>query len=160
METKNRWHDDTAKIINSYRDSFSKKEVKKYKLDLLLRIARRVVEFSDECGRCQLFQQEITRLTGDLSNSVQISALVPVPKATRRRYFKSIKNMVKHFQSHHQLVTKGHYVGLWSAIGSGVGVALGTGAGNFGIGMPIGIALGVAVGGSLDNKAKKEDRVI
>ena len=155
MEVHNRWYEDTAKIINSYQYSLSKKEQKRYKLDLLLRVARRVADFSDECGQCQLFQPEITTLTQDLGSLVQMP-----DKARRKIYLKTINHIIKHLQSEHKLVTQGHNVGLWTAIGSGIGVALGAGMDNVGGGIPIGIAIGVAIGIALDAKAKKEDRVI
>jgi len=155
MEVYNRWYDDIARIINSYQDSLSKKDQKKYKLDLLLRVARRVADFSDECGQCQLFQPEITTLTQDLGSLVQMP-----DKARRKIYLKTINKIVKHLQSEHKLVTQGHNVGLWVAIGSGIGVAIGAGMDNVGGGIPIGMAIGVAIGMALDAKAKKEDRVI
>ena len=155
MEVYNRWYDDTARIINSYQDTLTKKDQKKYKLDLLLRVARRVADFSDECGQCQLFQPEITTLAQDLSSLVQMP-----DKARRKIYLKTINKIVKHLQSEHKLVTQGHHVGLWIAIGSGIGVALGAGMDNVGGGIPIGMAIGVAIGLALDAKAKKEGRVI
>jgi hypothetical protein len=155
MEVHNRWYDDIAKIINSYQDSLTKKEQKKYKLDLLLRVARRIADFSPECGQCQLFQQEITTLTQDLGNLIQMP-----DKARRKSYLKTINHVVKHLQSQHKLVTQGHHVGLWVAIGTAIGVALGAGMENVGAGIPIGTAIGVAVGMALDAKAKKEDKVI
>ena len=155
MEIHNRWYDDVAKVINSYQDSLNKKGQKKYKLDLLLRVARRVADFSDECGQCQLFQPDITTLARELGNLVQMP-----DKARRKRYLKKINHIIKHLQSEHKLVTQGHNVGLWTAIGSGIGVALGAGMDNVGGGIPIGIAIGVAIGIALDKKAKKEDRVI
>ena len=155
MEIHNRWYEDTAGVIKSYQDTLPKKEQKKYKLDLLLRVARRVADFSDECGQCQLFQPDITTLAQDLGNLVQMP-----DKARRKHHLKKIDHIVKHLQSQHKLVTQGHHVGLWIAIGSGIGVALGAGMDNVGGGIPIGMAIGVAIGLALDAKAKKEDRVI
>jgi len=154
MEVSSRWHDDTAKVINSFKETFSKKEAKKYKLDLLLRVAGRVADFSAECGRCQIFQQDITQLIQDLGN---VSLLA---KEARRGYGRTIKNIVKHLQHEHKLVTRGQNVGLWISIGTGIGVAIGAGMDSVGGGIPIGIAIGVVIGGYLDSKAKKEGRVI
>ena len=155
MEVHNRWYEDTAGVIKSYQDTLPKKEQKKYKLDLLLRVARRVADFSDECGQCQLFQPDITTLAQDLGNLVRMP-----DKARRKHHLKAINKIVKHLQSQHKLITQGHHVGLWIAIGSGIGVALGAGMDNVGGGIPIGVAIGVAIGLALDAKAKKEDRVI
>ena len=154
MEVHSRWYDDTAKTINSYRDTLTEKEAKKYKLDFLLRVAGRVDQFSEECGRCQIFQQEITQLLQDLGNLSLLS------KGARQSYGRAIKNMVKHLQHDHKLITAGHYVGLGTSIGTGLGVAIGAAMGNVGGGIPIGMAIGVAIGIYLDSKAKKEGRVI
>jgi len=154
MEANSHWHDDITEKIGTHRDNLSQKEAKKYKLDLLLRVARRIAEFSPECGPCQIFQEQISQLIHDLSNLSLFS------RQTRRHYSKTINKMVKHLQQHHKLVTPGQNVGLWIAIGSGIGVAIGAVMGTFGAGIPIGIAIGVAIGSYLDSKARKEGRVI
>ena len=122
---------------------------------MLLRIARRVDDFSTTCGECQTFKQEITVLTGELGNLIQIPN-----KENRKSYLKTINNLVKHLQKQHKLVTEGQYIGIGLAIGAGVGAALGAALGNSGIGPAIGVAIGLAIGKYLDNKAKKEDRII
>jgi len=121
-------------------------------------LARRVADFSAECGECQLLQPEIFTLAQNLSN------LVHLPKQTakeaRRRYFKTIKQITKHLQKKHKLVTEGYYKGIWMAIGPGISLALGAALGNPGVGAGIGIAIGLAIGSYLDKKAQKEGRVI
>lgn len=155
MEVNNRWYKETAEKINSYQSRLSKKEQKKFQLDLLLRVTRRVAEFNDECGECQLFQQEITVYVNELSNMIHLA-----DNARRKKYAKRLKQTVRHLKSEHKLVPKGHYAGIWTSIGTGIGVAIGAGMGSVGAGIPIGIGIGVAVGMMLDAKAKKEDRVI
>jgi len=155
MEFRNRWHKETAERISAYQSSLSKKEQKKFQLDLLLRVTRRVAEFYDECGECQLFQQEITAYVNELGNMVHLDDNI-----RRKQYAKRLKQTVRHLQSQHKLVSKGHYVGIWISIGTGIGVAIGAGMDSIGGGIPIGIGIGVAVGMMLDKKAKKEDRVI
>ncbi len=155
MEINNRWYKETAEKINSYQSSLSKKEQKKFQLDLLTRVTRRVAEFNDECGECQLFQQEITTYVNELGNMIHLA-----DNTRRKKYAKRLKQTVRHLKSQHKLVPKGHYVGIWTSIGTGIGVAIGAGMDNVGAGIPIGISIGVAVGMMLDAKAKKEDRVI
>ena len=155
MEFRNRWHEETAERISAYQGSLSKKEQKKFQLDLLLRLTRRVAEFYDECGECQLFQQEITAYVNELGNMAHLADNV-----RRKKYGKRLKQMVRHLQGQHKLVPKGHYVGIWTSIGTGIGVAIGAGMDSVGGGIPIGIGIGVAVGMMLDARAKKEDRVI
>jgi len=155
MESNNRWYEEITKKLDPYKDSLSKKEQKKYQFDLLTRVARRVVEFYDQCGECQLFQQEITAYVNELGNMIHLADNV-----RRKQYRRRLKQIVRHLQGQHKLVPKGHYVGIWISIGTAIGVAIGAGMGNVGAGMPIGIGIGVAIGMMLDAKAKREDRVI
>ena len=154
MEVHSKWYDDIARSINSHKDTLSKKDYKKYKLDLLLRVAKRVAGFSSECGECQLFQPEIANLSKELSDLVQMS------KEKRKSYFKMINKIIKHLQKQHKLITEGQNLGIWIAIGVALGVALGAGLDNVGAGIAIGVGIGVAMGAGLDAKAKKEGRVI
>jgi hypothetical protein len=155
MEAHNAWYEKINGEITLHQQNLSKKEVKKYKLDFLLRVAKRVAEFCPECGHCQLFQQEITTLVQDLSNLIQLP-----DKQKRRNYHKKINHIVKHLQSEHKLVVQGQNVGLWISIGTAIGVAIGAGMDSIGGGIPIGIGIGTAIGIALDAKAKKEGRVI
>ena len=155
MEANNRWYEEITKKLDPYKDSLSKKEQKRYQLDLLLRVARRVAGFNDECGECQLFQQEITVYVNELGNMIHL-----VDNARRKKYAKRLKQTVRHLKGQHKLVPKGHYAGIWTSIGTGIGVAIGAGMDSVGAGIPIGIGIGVAVGMTLDAKAKREDRVI
>jgi len=155
MEVHSDWYNRIVKEISSYQDTLSKRDFKKYKLDLLLRVAKRVDDFSTICGECQMSQPEIMRLTQGLGNLIQIPS-----KEERKSYFKTINDIIKHLQKQHKLVTKGQYMGIGVAIGAGIGVALGAALGNPGIGPAIGTAIGVAIGLAMDAKAKKEGRVI
>ncbi|MFC1943420.1 hypothetical protein ACFLWO_02430 [Chloroflexota bacterium] len=155
METHSDWYNKIVREINSYKDTLSKKDYKKYKLDLLLRIAKRVDDFSSYCGECQMFQPEITRLAEDLGNLIQIPN-----KEERKGYLKTINNMVKHLQKQHKLVSEGQYVGIGLAIGAGIGTALGAALDNTGVGTAMGTGIALAIGRYLDNKAKNEGKVI
>ena len=154
MEAQSNWYNHINEEINLQKDLLTKKDYKKYKLDLLLRLAGRVDSFSAICGQCQTFQLEITQLTEVLRNLYLMS------KEKRKSYFKTISIITKHLQKEHKLVTEGYYVGIAMAIGTGIGVAIGAALKNAGIGPGIGIALGLIVGSYLDKKAKKEGRVI
>ena len=155
MEFTNRWHRETSEKISSFQSSLSKKEQKKYQLDLLQRVTRRVAQFYDECGECQLFQQEITAYVNELGNMIHLADDI-----RRKQYGKRLKQTVRHLQKQHKLVPKGYYVGICMSIGTAIGVAIGAAIDSFGMGMPIGIGIGLAIGTTLDKKAKKEDRLI
>ena len=155
MEVHSNWYNRIIKEINLHKDTLSKKDAKKYKLDLLLRVAKRVDDFSSYCGECQMFQQEITKLTGELSLLIQMPN-----KEGRKSYSKAINNIVKHLKKEHKLVSEGRYMVIGMVIGMGLGRALGAALDNPGIGVAIGTGVGLAIGSYLDKKAKREDRVI
>ena len=155
LEVQSEWYSRIVKELNLYKASLGESEYKKYKLDLLLRIAKRVDSFSAICGECQLFQPEITGLVQDLGNIVQIP-----DKTARKRYFKVVDAFTKHLQKQHKLVTKWQYFSMWSGIGMGIGVVVGAAFDNSGIGTAIGTAIGILIGLAMDFKAKREDRII
>ena len=159
MQPRSDWYHRISTEIEQHRLSLNQKEVKKYKLDLLLRVAARVDEFSGYCGECQAFRQEITGLVQELSLMAQM-----LGKENQKHYSKTIDGMVTHLQKVHELVRKGQYlgvgVGIGWAVGAGLGAALGSALDNPGIGAVIGIVLGIAVGRYLDKKAEKEGKVL
>ncbi len=155
MEAHSNWYDKTTKEINLYKDTLNKKDHKKYRLDLLQRVVKRVDGFSTTCGQCQLFQQDITGLTTELGLLTQMPR-----KEGVKSYLRKINDIVKHLQKQHKLVNEGQYMGIGLAIGVGIGTALGAIFDNTGVGTGIGTAIGIAIGAYLDRKAKKEGRII
>ena len=159
MEVGSQWYNRIASEISGYQITLGQKDSRKYKLDQLLRIAKRVDDFSGICGECQGYQQQITKLVQDLSMMVQI----PDDEGLKK-HIKATTDLTEYLKKVHKLVDKGHYVGMGigigMAIGGGIGAALGAVADSPGIGIGIGIALGAAVGALLDKKAKDEGKVI
>ncbi|MFC1978201.1 hypothetical protein ACFLWS_08105 [Chloroflexota bacterium] len=155
MNSKGSWYDGIAKQINQLKDTLSEKDYKKYKLRLLLCVAERMAEFSPECGQCQLFQQDISTLTQNVGNLVQVG-----DRDKRKAHLKTINRMIGHLRKQHKLVTEGYYMGIVMVFGSAIGVALGAVTDTIGGGIPIGIGAGTGIGAALDAKAKKEGRVI
>ena len=158
-EVGSQWYNRIAIEIGQFQVTLGPKDFKKYKLDLLLRIAKRVDDFSNICAECQNYQQEITRLVQEMSLLIQMPS-----KEGLRSHTKAVSSMVEHLKKVHKLVEKGHYIGLGIGIGVTVGAILGGSLGaafdSPGIGTGIGIALGAAIGAYLDRKAKEEGRVI
>jgi thiol-disulfide isomerase/thioredoxin len=155
MEARSDWYNRTATEINLYKDTSDKKVSKKYKLDLLLRVANRVDEFASYCGECQMFQQEVTALAQDLGNLIQLPG-----KERRRSHIKKIDNIVKHLKKEHKLITEGYYRGMGMIMGPAIGTGIGAASDNTGMGIAIGVAIGIVIGNYLDKKAEKEGRVI
>ncbi len=160
MEVHNDWYRGIVKEVTLYKDRLSKRDYKKYKLDLLLRIAKRVAGYSPDCGECQNFRGEITKLTEDLDD-------LHSSKEKRKGYFKVIEIFTKHLQKSHKLITEGKNIKTWMIIGLLIGgFVLGTifrAAGmsmGFSNGLLIGLIFGGAIGIVLDAMAKKRGKVI
>ena len=158
MDARSRWYQGIEKEIGQHKDLLDPKTYKKYKLDLLLRIAVRVDSFSSTCGECLGLEPEIRALVNELHNLTQLPK--QVSRQERKHYFRRLNEMVKHLQKQHKLVTENYYIGIGIAIGTALSAGIGTAVGNPGVGTGIGIALGLAIGKYLDDKAKKEGRVI
>ena len=159
MEVGSQWYNRIASEISGYQLTLGQKNAKKYKLDQLLRIAKRVDDFSGICAECQRHQQEISKLVQDLSMMVQI----PDDEGLKK-HLKAITDLIEHLKNVHKLVDKGHYIGMGIGIGMAIGAGLGTALGavldNPGIGTGIGAGLGLVIGTYLDKKAKDEGKVI
>jgi len=155
IEARSEWYNRTATEINLYQDTLNKKASKKYKLDLLLRVAGRVDEFASYCGECQMFQQEVTSLAQDLGNLIQLPG-----NERRKSHIKQIDNIVKHLKKEHKLISEGYYRGMGMIMGPAMGTGIGAALDNISIGIGIGMAIGIIIGNYLDKKAEKEGRVI
>ena len=71
LEAGSQWFNRIDAEIDRYRLSLGEKGSRKFKLDLLLRVARRIDQFSQTCGECEKRKQEISRLVQDLSRLLQ-----------------------------------------------------------------------------------------
>ena len=154
MENKSDWYKNITEEINQHKEKFCKNENKKFKVNLLIRLAKRIDSFSAECNDCQHFRNDINRLTDCISRLPQAN------KEKRKTYFKSINSIVKHLQKHHKLISDGQNVGAGLGIGMAIGAGIGTSLNNTSIGVSIGMCFGIAIGSGLDAKAKKEGKVI
>jgi len=154
METYDSWLNNTLESFAAYKQTLSNKEVKKYKLNYLARVAKRIADLSKECRECQKFQGDISKLAQDLGGLVQSS------KEEKKNYDRKIKEITSHLQKKHKLIAEGTYVGFGIAVGLALGVALGSGMGNVGAGIGIGIGIGLAIGSALEAKAKKDGKII
>jgi hypothetical protein len=154
MDTAEQWYQGIESQINSYRQLVSKKDFKKYQLDLLLRVAKRLASFSRDCEECRKYLEDISRLSAEAGSPPLIS------KEQKKEYNHSLNTIVQHLKKKHKLVFEGETSGYWIAIGVALGIALGPAFNNLSWGIPIGLAIGVAIGSGFEYKAKKEGRVL
>jgi len=149
------WYNDIVKKIDELKNTLSKREYRRFRLDLLSCVADRVDQFSSECTQCMSFRQDVPTLVADAGNLAQTG-----DRQGRKSYHRDMNRIIGHLQRQHKLVNEGYYVGLWMAIGTAIGVAIGAGFEEVGSGIPIGVGIGVAIGIALDAKAKKEGRIL
>ena len=158
MEIGSQWYNRIASDISGYQITLGPKDSKKYRLDQILRLARRIDDFSGICAECQAHQQQITKLVQDLSLIAQM------PDEGLKKHIRAITDLTEHLKKVHKMVDKGHYtgigIGIGLAVGGGIGAAVGVVADNPGIGTGIGIALGAAVGAFFDKRAREQGKVI
>jgi hypothetical protein len=155
MANLKEWYDGIVKEVDQQKLRLSKKGQKKYKLGSLLRGAKRLAEFSEDCEECRRFQGEVDTLVPRLGNAEQFS------KEERKEYSRIHKSLTEHLQKQHKLVPEGYYIGIGVTLGIAIGVAIGTAVlQNTGVGIGVGLALGAGIGSALDAQAKKEGRAI
>jgi hypothetical protein len=159
MEVGSQWYNRIAADISTHQLTLGPKDAKKYRLDKLLRIAKRVDDFSGICAECQAYQAEIKRLVQELSLITQMP-----DQDKLKKYLQAITQMTEHLKKVHHLVDKGHYtglgIGIGLALGGGIGTALGAAFDNPGIGTGIGVGVGLLIGVLLDKRARDEGKVI
>lgn len=148
------WLEDTQEKIGKYKKSFTKADARKFKLEFIERVAKRVNHFSSMCGECYQYKGEMTNLLNNLDGLIQVS-----PIATKD-YHKNINKIVSHLRKKHKLVPAGTFTAIGNGAGVAVGVAIGTAINNIGAGIGIGAGLGLAIGAALEAKAKKDGKTI
>ena len=148
------WLEDTKVRIEKYRKTLTKAEIRKYKLEFLERVAKKVDQFSSKCGECFQSQGEITALLDNLA------VLVQLPTMATKNHHRKINKIVHHLRKQHKLIPAGTYTAIGNGAGVAVGVAIGVATGNIGAGIGIGAGLGVGLGTALEAKAKKDGKII
>jgi t-SNARE complex subunit (syntaxin) len=113
------WYNKIATEISQYKITLGEKGAARYKLDLLLRVAKRVDEFADICAECQAYKQEITNIVRELSLLMQMPS-----KEAQKKQNKAVSVITEHLKKVHKLVEKGHYMGMGIGIGWAIGAAI------------------------------------
>jgi hypothetical protein len=101
MEATTDWYAGIEKEISSLKDEMSKGDYKLYELDLLLRVAKRVADFSSDCELCQDHRNDVSKLVADLKNLPEIT------KEEVAGYGRTLRTVIKHIQKYHLLNRSG-----------------------------------------------------
>ena len=118
MDNSDDWTRKVASEISKAEEHISPSDQRRYRLPLLLRLARRVAAFSPECEVCQSLQGQITDLSLDLAD---------LPRMTRRSfgdYLDIVKSITRHLKRTHGLIEERQYVKRYVLIGLTFGLSL------------------------------------
>ena len=118
MDNSDDWIREVTTEISKTEERISPTEQRRYRLPLLLRLARRVAAFSPECEVCQSLQSQIINLGANLAD---------LPRMTRqsfRNYLDVVKGIAKHLKQTHGLVEERQYVKRYVFIGFTFGISL------------------------------------
>jgi len=140
--------------IQALRPNLSLKDQKRLRLDMVIRVARRLDSLSIGCEACPGHRGAINRLIESL-DSFDKWAL-----DDWKTYYRSLDTIIRHLKQAHRLAEEGDQMGLWLAVGAGVGTALGVAFDRVSLGIALGVAGGLALGALLDAVAHKQGRVI
>jgi hypothetical protein len=154
VEAQSPWYDNISKEIISVKSKLDKGEIRKYKPDMLLHVARKVDKFSPTCRTCQRYQGDIKKLAAYLKDLPGLSA------DDDKDYFKKGNIIGDHLQAQHKLIMEGRNFGWGAVIGAAIGGMTGWAADYLIIALPLGLALGCLGGWLWESKARKEGKTI
>jgi hypothetical protein len=155
MKVGSKWYYDIAKQVDQLKNALSEKDYRKYRLNLLNGLAQRVDELSPACKHCYFFKQAISTLAQNASNLIPLA-----DKDGMKAHLLTITIIINHLKKQHKLVEESHFTNLLYPLGAAMGAVLGIFMPHIVIGILAGAVIGIVVGVVLDNKAKKENRII
>ena len=154
------WYRKLVQAVEEHREQLGQKQWHKYRVDLLLKIANRVREFSDGCETCRGYQHTLTRLEEEFQE-------LPDSKAQRQYQLVQLRAMTGHFVEVHRLAAPGYFARKWLKLGMLAGLALGFLAmlvyGNlllWPLGVLVGAGLAWVYGLTEDKKFEREHRLL
>lgn len=106
----------TSDIVNA--EELPASGYKRYRLPLLLRLARQVATFSPECEICRSLQVQIAQLGANLTNQS------PMTRQSLKDYLNVMKSITRHLKRSHGLVEERFYVKRFVFIGFTFGISL------------------------------------
>jgi hypothetical protein len=154
MGNPKKWFNRIENTLEQYENRLGPKEYRKYQVDLLLRMTRRVADYSLDCTDCQSFQDSVGTMTEDLGT------LPAMAKEKSQNYRKTQNALLKHLRRKHHLVVPGEYTSTWMSAGMAVGAGIGSIYYDLMVGLGGGLVAGTALGIYLDRRARNLGRVI
>ncbi|MDF1512879.1 MAG: hypothetical protein P1S60_03610 [Anaerolineae bacterium] len=155
------WHRNWSRAVSEHKDDLSDKQWQKNKIDLMLKIGKRVKDFSDGCATCRGYQHPLTRLEEEMHE-------LPDSRAQRQYQAQMLGNIADHMVKEHRIAPARYYSVKMLRYGAIAGLIIGLGVvflvtGNL-FHLPIAILLGLALaaiyGYAEDSKVAQEHRLI
>jgi hypothetical protein len=155
------WYRNWSRAIDAHKDDLTDKQWKKYNIAYMLKLGRRVKDFSDKCKTCRDYQHPLTRLEEELQE-------LPESKAQRQYQAKILGEMTNHMVKNHRIAPPNYHVKKMLRYGLVLGFVVGIIVALFVTGnllhIPLGIILGVVLaefyGYAEDNRIKQEKRIL
>ncbi|TKG94048.1 hypothetical protein EYV94_14940 [Puteibacter caeruleilacunae] len=148
------WKSEQEERLNSLLSNYTDKEKKRYKLDFVEKMFPRVYPRIKDDDEMKVFQNFIDFCVDNIPANKEI------PSNQKKLLLNKIARYEHHVRQHYKLTYKGFYIALFLAIGVSLGLPIGAALGNLALGTPIGMLIGVGIGSALENKAKKENRIL
>ncbi|MFK5982523.1 MAG: hypothetical protein QM499_06390 [Flavobacteriaceae bacterium] len=100
----------------------------------------------------------------DIENKLEELKLEIIPENKRKYFKKQLNILINYSMKKLNLITEGTYIAIGLSLGTGLGLSLGIPilGSTYGVtyGMSFGMVLGIAIGTYLEQKAKKENRIL
>lgn len=154
MQDIETWKSAQLAVLATKTQLLTTKEAKTYHVDFIGNAIRKVPSKITEEVDLAHFQ---SKLEATLT-------LFPVKnennKFIDKAYLKAVSELKIELQKKHNLVSEGYFIAIFLPLGVAIGLPFGVVFKNIALGLPIGLGIGLAIGASLDQKAKKEGRII
>ena len=155
------WHDSVVKEVEDRKQHLSPNDERKYKVKILLRVAKRTAMLSGTCKDCKKHQKDVMSLANMLG-------VVKQEPGKRSEYITRLYSLIEHLRVVHSLAAPGQktalYLNIYTAIGIAAGFTFGVWQQNLTIwligGISFGIVFGVIFGSLMERLAEKDDKVI
>jgi hypothetical protein len=118
MYKDDQWYQAWAEAVEIHQEEFTPKQNRRYQIDLMTRIARRVRDHSERCERCRSYQHTLTRLEEEMQE-------LPDSKAQRQWQRQKLREIGQHYVAQHNLAPPGYYTRQGLKYGLLSGAALG-----------------------------------
>lgn len=112
---KSDWYNETIQKINNLNNKMGKKQVRKFRISLLIKMITRIEEFSlQSCEQCENLKVNIDQITTMLGQD---------SPANIKEFRITFNEILKHLKKDHGLVEEGTYMTQWLSLGLIFGVA-------------------------------------